>query len=173
VRAGGLFVAICALCAHPAGAGDPVALPKDLAGYRSWMSPTAEPVAVPARLWNLCAIPGADHRAEAAKEHGPHAARLVRVYANESAATELPHKDHRFPVGSVIAKDKLGAMSDDLPLGVAFMLKSNDPRFRDSGGWEFRFYPQSGDAEATHQACAACHRGAKRGNYVFGDERAR
>ena len=159
--------------ALPGGADDAIVLPDDLAGYRSWTSPSKEPVAVPAYLWNMCVIPTAAHRAEAMKEHGPHAARLIRVYANAAAAAELPRPQHRFPVGSVIAKDKLGAMSDDLPLGVAFMVKHDGPRFRDTGGWEFLFYPQSGDAKATHQACAACHRGAKRGDYVFGDERQR
>lgn len=161
------------LLALLAVAEEPIALPADLAAYRTWMSPTTQPVAVPARLWNMCAIPTAEHRAEAAKEHGPHAARLVRVYANALAAAELPHQEHRFPVGSVIAKDKLGAMSDDLPLGVAFMLKGKDARFRDTGGWEFRFYPETGDAAATHRACASCHRHARAGDYVFGKERQR
>jgi hypothetical protein len=167
-----LLVLACAL-ALPSRGDDAVVLPADLAGYRFWSSPTKEPVAVPAYLWNMCAIPTATHRAEAMKEHGPHAARLIRVYANPAAAAELPRRQHRFPAGSVIAKDKLGAMADDLPQGVAFMLKRNEPRLRETGGWEFRFYPETGDAKATHQACAACHRGAKRGDYVFGDERER
>ena len=167
-------LAFCVLAVGtlPVGAGEAIVLPAELAGYRTWTSPTKEPVAVPAYLWNMCAIPTAEHRAEAAKEHGPHAARLIRVYANAAAAAELPREQHRFPLGSVIAKDKLGAMSDDLALGVAFMVKRDGPRFRDTGGWEFLFYPQD-DPEATHQACAACHRGAKRGDFVFGDERQR
>jgi hypothetical protein len=148
-------------------------LPEDLARYREWSSPTKEPVAVPYRMWILCSRPEPEQRAEAMRAHGPHSERLIRVYTNPLAKAELAQAAPRpFPIGSVIAKDKLDSMSkDDAPQVVAFMVKRGGARFRDTGGWEFLLYPQSGDAQSLHEACAACHRGAQSGDYVFGQER--
>jgi len=147
-------------------------LPEDLARYREWSSPTKEPVAVPDWLWRQCDYVRPEQRAEAIRAHGPHSERLIRVYTNLPAREELARATpHRFPVGSAIAKDKLGSMSDKTPTAVAFMVKRGGARFRDTGGWEFLFYPQPGDTESLHRACAACHRGAQGGDYVFGNER--
>jgi hypothetical protein len=149
-------------------------LPEELARYREWSSPTKEPVAVPYRLWIQCSRPEPEQRAQEMRLHGPHSERTIRVYTNPAAQAELARPAPRtFPVGSVIAKDKLDAMSalGDAPHAVAFMVKRGGTRFRDSGGWEFLLYPQSGDASSLNRACAACHRGARDGDYVFGNER--
>jgi hypothetical protein len=69
----------------------------------------------------------------------------------------------------VLAKEKLDGSA---PAGVAFMIKRDTPRFADSGGWEFTFYPQERGLRAatrTHAHCADCHRSAITGDYVFGD----
>ena len=49
------------------------------------------------------------------------------------------------------------------------MIKREGKEFKKSGGWEFRFYPESGDAQKTHQACAACHHAAATKDYVMGE----
>jgi Cytochrome P460 len=148
-------------------------LPEELARYREWSSPTTEPVAVPHRMWIQCMRPEPEQRAQEMRLHGPHSERLIRVYTNPPAKAELGRAAPRsFPLGSVIAKDKLGAMSSsDVPHAVAFMVKRGGEGFRDAGGWEFLLYPQEGDARSLHEACAACHRGAQGGDYVFGIER--
>ena len=149
-------------------------LPGELAGYREWSSPTKEPVEVPYRLWIQCARVRPEQRAEALRAHGPHSERLIRVYTNPLAKAELGRAAPRsFPIGSVVAKDKLDSMSGEAPHAVAFMVKRGGERFRETGGWEFLLYPQAGDAHSLHEACAACHRGAQGGDFVFGDERSR
>jgi hypothetical protein len=84
----------------------------------------------------------------------------------------VPPRATASDVASFGLPEELGSADGD-PAAVAFMLKRDEPRFRDTGGWEFRFYPPSGDTEATHQACAACHRSAGNGDYVFGHGRRR
>ena len=49
------------------------------------------------------------------------------------------------------------------------MIKRAGPKFQSTGGWEFLFYPSSGDKTKTHQACAACHQGVAARDYLFGD----
>jgi hypothetical protein len=149
-------------------------LPEELARYREWSSPTKEPVAVPYRLWIQCMRPEPEQRAREMRAHGPHSERTIRIYTNPLAKAEQAQAAPRlFPIGSAIAKDKLDSMSTmgDAPHAVAFMIKRGGTRFRDTGGWEFLLYPQSGDAQSLHEACAACHRGAQGGDYVFGNER--
>jgi hypothetical protein len=149
-------------------------LPEDLASYRSWKSPTELPVTVEQEVSVLCAPALPRPTASPSFPLGglPHASAFIRVYANEAAYPRLVRAATPVPVGAVIAKAKL-ASADGEPVAVAFMLKSDEPRFRETGGWEFRFYPPSADTEATHQACAACHRSAGNGDFVFGHGRRR
>jgi hypothetical protein len=47
--------------------------------------------------------------------------------------------------------------------------RGGEAQFRQSGGWEFMYFPSAGDARVTHEACAECHRTAATKDYVFGD----
>lgn len=152
------------------GAGAPPGIPEALAGYREWGTLLKEPQQVPYELAILCAP--ATHRqvAEAKKRHGPHFDYLIEVYANPAAKAVLQDEGTKtLPTGAVIAKEKLrwvkpGQIEVD---GVAFMVKRGGAEFRDSGGWEFLFFPQ-GKTRPTHQACARCHQAAAGRDYVFG-----
>jgi hypothetical protein len=105
----------------------------------------------------------------AREKHGPHTQRFIRVYANPPAAQRLQGGNPTaLPVGAVIVKEKLVSATDAGPAGVAAMVKRADARFRDSGGWEFLYFPPGPDAGRTHEACAACHRVAAARDYVFG-----
>jgi hypothetical protein len=151
-----------------AGASD-LSLPGDLAAYRSWKSPSDGPVEITPEASALCA-PAPLLRGEAqlpSKRQG-HGSPFIRVYANEAAFPRLaaPTPAVPVPVGAVIAKEKL-ASAEGRAAAVAFMVKRDDPRFRPTGGWEFSFFPDAGDRTATHEACAACHRTAQAGDYVF------
>ena len=67
----------------------------------------------------------------------------------------------------MIAKEKLMDSPQGTVAGVAFMIKRGTPQFASTGGWEFAYYPRSGDS-AGIQACATCHRSAASKDYVFG-----
>ena len=72
-----------------------------------------------------------------------------------------------FPLGTVIAKEKLSGSPHGAPEGVAFMVKRKESQFPSTDGWQFLYFPPSGDARRTHEACASCHRAAAPKDYVF------
>jgi hypothetical protein len=67
----------------------------------------------------------------------------------------------------VIAKEKILDLPEGTVAGVAFMIKRATPQFASTGGWEFAYYPRSGDSAST-QGCSGCHQGAASTDYVFG-----
>jgi hypothetical protein len=89
-------------------------------------------------------------------------------YANPLAAAAL--KDEHttlFPVGSIIAKEKLKEPQDARAEGVAFMIKRPKGQFVESDGWEFLYRPAAA-GQGDYTGCIACHRTGGTKDYVFG-----
>jgi hypothetical protein len=143
-------------------------LPPELAAYRNWVALVSEPRLVPLEFWFRCAPTTAADWAEARTKYGPHTQRYIRVYGNQKAADTVARpKPGPLPTGSMIAKEKLVTMEGS-PEGLGFMIRRATPEFAATDGWEFLYFPASGDRDKTHQECASCHRRAPSGNYVFG-----
>jgi cytochrome P460 len=145
-------------------------LPEPMSGYRSWrsQSPAARPV--PPELAALCAPISKRHFeaafAAAHKVHGPHTGRYVRVFFNPAAYGAFADSNTSpFPVGAVIAKEKLVRPEDSAPEAIAFMIKHGPGEFAESGGWEFRFYPML--PQASYTGCIECHRAGAPKDFVF------
>jgi cytochrome P460 len=155
------------LPAHP---GSLSVLPEKLAGYKTWRRLLDDFQGVPMDLWLRCMAPTAADWEGARRRSGPHTERFIMVYANPLAAAFLKQGVTRpLPPGAILAKEKRKLMSGaEVDAGVAFMVKRAEPEFRDSGGWEFLYYPAVGDARQTHRHCAACHRAAASTDYVVG-----
>ena len=165
--------AVCvALAFGPLGAeqNSRLGLPAELAGYKEWTQLLKSPYQVPMELWLLCRAITPPDWAAARKKYGPHTERFIRVYGNQSASPAVSNRERRpFPQGAVIAKDKLSGSPHGTPEGVAFMIKRKESKFPETAGWEFLYFPPSGNARRTHEACASCHRAAAKTDYVFGD----
>jgi hypothetical protein len=157
-------------------------LPRPLHNYRQWTQFLEGPRPVPFELWIRCMAPTPADWKAARETYGPHAERFVQVYGNELAVRALPSsaiaargrstEGRSFPIGTAIAKEKLSREVNATPEGVAFMIKRGTPRFADSGGWEFLYFPNGGPStraqqRATHEGCASCHRAARSRDYVF------
>jgi Cytochrome P460 len=143
-------------------------LPADLAKYREWTSLLQHPHGVPMELWDRCMAPSPEEWGAARRKFGPHTQLLIMVDANPTASASIAAGSKRaFPVGSIIAKEKL-AHSPETVEGVAFMVKQQRSAFPETGGWEFRYFPSPPDARATHEACASCHRAVSTKDYEFG-----
>jgi len=142
-------------------------LPDDLARYREWSELVKVPHEVPLELSILCVMPKREDWDEAARRHGPHTRKFIRVYGN-AAAVEALTAHRQPPVGSVIAKEKFSGVPQGAPDGVAFMVKRNREAFPESGGWEFLYFPAPEEPTVGQHACAPCHRTAKATDYVFG-----
>jgi Cytochrome P460 len=92
-----------------------------------------------------------------------------RVYGNPTAIKSMsPSVEQGFRVGTIIAKEKLAESPHASPDGVAFMVKRPQSDFPDTGGWQFLYFPASGDDRNAQHACASCHRAASSKDYVFG-----
>ena len=143
----------------------PLKLPAEFAEYKQWTPLLKSPHQVPTDLWLLCRPPTPSELDAARQKNGPHGARFIRVYGNQPVAAAVSDRERKpFPPGAVIAKEKLSGTLQ----GVAFMVKRKPSQFPETDGWEFLFYPASGDSRRTHDACASCHRGAASRDYIFG-----
>jgi Cytochrome P460 len=178
-----IVVFATAIFAASVGAGraaPSVVLPPELAAYKAWTALLGAPRPVSQRLWMLCVMPTEAQWAEERAVKGPHAERYVMVYGNTAAVAGLKPGADRFPVGTMIAKEKRLAFTTPTTVaGVAFMVKRADPRFAETGGWEFLYFdalpppspPPAGasvrPASSAQDRCAPCHRGARK-DYVFG-----
>jgi hypothetical protein len=147
-------------------APDQLNLPADLAKYKGWRSLFQSPTPVPLELWIRCMAPTPRDWTRAQKEYGPHTEHYIQVYANLIALQTLG-KAGPFLTGAMIAKEKLMDSPQGTVAGVAFMIKRGTSQFASTGGWEFAYYPRSGDS-ASIKACASCHRSAASKDYVFG-----
>ena len=143
-------------------------LPKEFAGYRAWGPMLKAPKLLPLEVWVRC-IPMSDAEWKtAAKKYGPHIPRAIQVYGNPSAVPALRGSGQGFPTGSVIIKEKEALESKGLPLAVAVMVKRDTEAFKESGGWEFLYFPTPKPAAAT-ESCVSCHRLANPRTFVAGD----
>lgn len=147
---------------------DQLNLPADIAKYKEWRTLLQSPAPVPLELWIRCIAPTPTDWNQAREKYGPHAEHYIQVYANQIATETFPQgKAALFLTGAVIAKEKLMGSPEGTVAGVAFMIKRSAPQFASTGGWEFAYYPRTGDA-ASIQACVTCHRSAASKDYVFG-----
>jgi hypothetical protein len=147
---------------------DQLNLPAGLAKYKEWKTLLPSPTPVPFDLWIRCIAPTPADWTQARKRYGLHSEHYIQVYANLLAVqTIISAKGEPFPTGAVIAKEKLLDSPEGNVTGVAFMIKRGTPQFASAGGWEFSYYPRSGDS-ASAQDCATCHRSVASKDYVFG-----
>src|SRR5438105_1842591 len=121
-------------------------LTPEFAGYTAWTQVLKSPRQVPLDLWALCRPQTPAERATARRKSGPHAGRFIRVYVNPPAVAAVSDPEARpFPLGTVIAKEKLSGSPHGALEGVAFMVKRKESQFPSTDGWQFLYFPPSGD----------------------------
>ena len=162
-----LLCAACA-CAETNGSQKNAAeatLPKPLAGaelvagYKGWTRVNPEPAVLPSHIAILCARPtGKDRRLE---EENPHRDKFVTVYVNDAGRRAmLEERRPRFPVGSLIVKEKLPARDSAEPELLTAMLKHEAGYDPEGGDWEYLVLDGLGRevrARGKLESCRACH----------------
>jgi hypothetical protein len=99
---------------------------------------------------------------------------------NDVAAAAFGQSAKRYPVGSVIVKEKQGLEYDaegKLPQrtaktsnGVGGMIKRTPGYAPDDGDWEYFYFEAAMKVEhGKIKSCIECHRGAAATDYVFGN----
>lgn len=140
------------------------------ATYRALLPMTKEPVLVEPALALLCRGATAADLAWARDAAGPHALTTVRIYMNEVAAEAFGASGPRYPVGSIIVKEKGTTMPGLAHDGVGGMIKRAAGYDPANGDWEYVYFETSGDVESGRiTSCIACHRRAAERDFVFGE----
>lgn len=147
-----------------------LSLPGELAPYRSWKPQIKGPYEVPWESWIRCTSPTDADKETARESHGPHSAKQIQVYANQAAERVFKGKSKMFPIGSIIAKEKLLLQYHGPEFsGIAFMIKRSPEKFPETGGWEFQYFPSSeSEQQQIQSTCSGCHKTAPT-DYVFAD----
>ncbi|MDG2170998.1 MAG: hypothetical protein P8L44_24080 [Opitutales bacterium] len=144
----------------------------DPTNYKSLTLVNSEPRLIPSWLASLCIASGPSDE-EIEKLVGPHKLAYVRNYVSINVSSQLGEKPASVPeysTGSILVKEKLSLNNDILEIeGVGGMIRSNSPKYKKSGGWEF-FYIENRDiTRGRIVSCIECHSNAPRGNFVYGE----
>jgi hypothetical protein len=105
----------------------------------------------------------------------PHLRKYVTVYVNNLGKDAMTlQKSPRFPVGSVIVKEKLAKSDSKSPELMTVMVKRDKDYNPDSGDWEYIVFDGAGKnvtARGKLENCGTCHREspAKQSDYVYRD----
>jgi len=113
-------------------------------------------------------FPDADKPQKNPHEKG--AQTFARVFANETALTEINKAEPHFAAGSIIIREKLLRETDETPELVTVMIKREKGFSPKSGDWEFFVLEGTlGKVEKreTTGSCAKCHTQAAKTDFVF------
>ena len=110
---------------------DPGALHAEILKYKTWTVVNSEPVKLDPFLSADCA--------DAAKRiEAPHFDKYIRVYVNDiGQAAMLKAKNPKFPVGSIVIKEKLPEKESQTPEFFTIMLKREAGYNPRGGDWEY------------------------------------
>lgn len=161
---------------HAALISDHAAEPKSpqvdvIRNYRSWTQVNPQPVHISRQASAACArvlpMPPTDNSLN------PHEGRLITVYVNDiGTPAMMTQLNPRFPVGSVIVKEKFSPNDKDVPELMTVMVKRERGFNPESGDWEYMVI--NGDGTKVQERgrlanCQACHIPRKEWDYVARD----
>ena len=92
------------------------------------------------------------------------------VYANDLAKAEIEKQKPRFPVGSIIVREKNAAETSELPEILIAMVKREKNFSKPTGDWEFFTFSGADlkmQTRETKSDCAKCHSNVKESDWVF------
>ena len=161
---------LCAACACVETSGSqknaPAAQPRErlagaelVAGYKGWTRVNPEPAVFHSRIALQCSLPSKEQfRLE---EGNPHRDKFVTVYVNDAGRRAmLEELRPRFPVGSLIVKEKLPARDSSEPELLTAMYKREEGYDPGGGDWEYFVLDGQGREVRSRgklESCRACH----------------
>jgi hypothetical protein len=95
---------------------------------------------------------------------------FARYFANELAETEIYKDAPKFPVGSIIVREKLLSAEDTNPELVTAMIKREKGFSRKTGDWEYLVVEGGLNKIKSREkvgSCSKCHAGAAQTDFVF------
>lgn len=147
------------------------------ANFQGYRQITREPAKVSTQATMMCIRPHPDPRRFRGTQ-GPHSESTILIFMNETAADTFTRGGRKYPIGSVIVKQKLpsplidrssrvGVMQANL--GVGGMVKRPAGYDPEHGDWEYFYFDDPADVTSGRMAnCVECHHSVRRTDYVFG-----
>ena len=144
---------------------------KEIEDYRSWTKVNAVPQLMPGRVASACAVWFGSGGVEVDGPKNPHRDKYFTVYVNEiGRKAMLDQKSPKFPVGSVIVKEKLSAVDSQTPELLTVMIKQKAGFNPASGDWEYMVLDGTGtkvEGRGQLQNCQSCHLSNQKTDYIF------
>ena len=173
-----LIAVLCFALISPACNSDPTAevqsplpgpfdgsvLHKQILKYKTWTVVNPEPVKLDGFLGTLCA----DVRNP---PETPHKDNFIRVYVNEvGQEAMLKARDPKFPVGTIVIKEKLAQKQSQKPEFYTIMVKRESGYDSSSGDWQYLIMNSAQtriEKPSDIESCQSCHAAwAKRSDFV-------
>lgn len=140
----------------------------EVSGYKDWTKVNDKPQYMPSRVAMMCIRPSQAQIDEEAKN--PHIEKFITVYVNSIGKDEiLTKKNPKFPVGTVIVKEKLASPDSKNPELLTVMIKRDKGFNAEVGDWEFMTLNGAATeitARGKLENCMACHLGYKDNDFV-------
>jgi len=161
---------LCAACACVQTAGSQKESPKTqveqppsgaelVAGYKSWARVNPVPAVFHSRIAIQCSRPSPEQ--QRMEQENPHRDKFVTVYVNEAGRRPMfEARAPRFPVGTLIVKEKLPARDATEPELLTAMYKREAGYDPERGDWEYMVLDGAGTevrARGKLESCRACH----------------
>jgi hypothetical protein len=136
----------------------------EIADYKNWTKVNDKPQIMQSITAQLCS----DVRKQSLKD--PHENKYVNVYVNRIGKDEMLTKlNPRFPVGTVIVKEKLSSPESKVPELLTVMIKRQKDFNPTVGDWEFLTF-NGAATEVTSkgklESCQTCHIGYQENDYL-------
>ncbi len=140
-----------------------------VAGYKGWARVNPVPAVFHSRVATLCAAPPtAEQRRQ--EEQNPHRDKFVTVYVNDAGRRAmLEEKAPRFPVGSLVVKEKLTTRDSSEPELLTAMYKREAGYDPEGGDWEYLVLDGRGQevrARGKLENCRACHQAYTQTDFI-------
>ena len=140
----------------------------EIANYKNWTKVNQKPEIVESKLAIQCARPTQAQMDADAKN--PHNDKYITVYVNDIGKDEMLTKKYpKFPVGTVIVKEKLATSESREAELLTVMIKRDKDYNPKVGDWEFLTFNGSGTettARGKMENCHTCHLVEKSTDYI-------
>lgn len=136
-----------------------------IAKYKTWTRVNPQPVKMDLQSAQACAS------VASAMARGPHRDKYVTVFVNaDGTPAMMEQKNPKFPVGSIVVKEKLKDLRGGEPELLTAMVKREAGYYPAGGDWEYLVL--DGAASSITQrgkldSCNACHSGYQDDDYLF------
>lgn len=131
-----------------------------VAGYKGWTRVNPEPAVFHSHIAIQCYMPSPE-QSRLEHEQNPHRNKFVTVYVNDvGRRAMLEEKKPRFPVGSLVVKEKLTTRDSSEPELLTAMYRHEAGYDPEGGDWEYLVLDGKGKevrARGKLENCRACH----------------